>query len=100
MINYKYYAIEFCRKLQKIERTSDELSLDDIKLIRKFKTQLGYSIPESLEEGSGDKVIHSKGEELLDKLGIKTQSVTSNRDILEADNFTATLKPSKKIVIK
>lgn len=58
MLDFKYYAIEFCRRLQELEKSSDELNLDDIELIRKFKTKLGYAIPESLEEGTGSKVIH------------------------------------------
>lgn len=52
-IDYKYYAISFARELQKIERNSDEINLDTIELIRKFKIKLGISIPESLEEGTG-----------------------------------------------
>lgn len=37
-MDYKYYAIEFCRRLQRIEK-GNELSVDDLKLIRQFKKQ-------------------------------------------------------------
>ena len=53
MIDYKNYAITFAREIQKLEHKNVDLDLDTIKYIRKFKTELGYFIPESLEEGSG-----------------------------------------------
>jgi len=55
MIDYEYYAIEFCRELQRLEKEAD-VSLSTIELIRKFKIRLGYSIPESVEEGTGSMI--------------------------------------------
>ena len=52
-MNYKYYAVSFARELQKLERQNVDINLDTIELIRRFKTQLGISIPESLSEGTG-----------------------------------------------
>lgn len=56
MIDYERYAIRFCRELQKIEKGIDEVSVDTLDLIRNFKRELGYSIPESLEEGTGSTI--------------------------------------------
>lgn len=39
--------------------------------------------------------LNSKGNELLDKLGINVTDVKSNKDILLADNFSATLIKKK-----
>lgn len=55
MIDYEYYAREFCRELQRVEKEAG-ISLDTIQLIRRLKIQLGYSIPESVEEGTGSRI--------------------------------------------
>ena len=52
-MDYKYYAVSFARELQKLERQNVDINLDTIELIRRFKTQLGISIPEALSEGTG-----------------------------------------------
>lgn len=39
--------------------------------------------------------LNSKGNELLDKLGINVSDVKCNKDILLADNFSATLIKNK-----
>lgn len=42
-----------------------------------------------------------KGDEMLLDLGINVSSVNTNKDIIEADNFSATLPiPNSKLVIK
>ena len=56
MMDYKYYAVEFCRELQQTEKEGYDVPLEVIQLIRRFKIELGYSIPESEEEGSGSKI--------------------------------------------
>lgn len=72
MIDYKGYAIKFCRILQQIERDSKyKISLDDIKLIRRFKTELGYSIPESIEESSGSMIRKSKVDNYIEDMLIE-----------------------------
>lgn len=53
-MDYKYYAVSFARELQKIERNSDDIDINTIELIRRFKIQLGISIPERLEEERED----------------------------------------------
>lgn len=52
-LDYKYYAVMFARELQKLEHKDTDIDLNTIELIRRFKIQLGISIPESLEEGTG-----------------------------------------------
>lgn len=52
-LDYKYYAISFARELQKIEHLNGDIDINTINLIRRFKTQLGISVPESLDEGTG-----------------------------------------------
>lgn len=59
-MDYKYYAVSFARELQKIERNSDDIDINTIELIRRFKIQLGISIPESLEEGTGSLIPESR----------------------------------------
>lgn len=52
-MDYKYYAVSFARELQKLERSNADISIDTIELIRRFKIQLGISVPETLSEGTG-----------------------------------------------
>lgn len=59
-MDYKYYAVSFARELQKIERNSDDIDINTTELIRRFKTQLGISIPERLEEGTGSLIPESR----------------------------------------
>lgn len=59
-MDYKYYAVSFARELQKIERNSDDIDINTIELIRRFKTQLGISIPESLDKGTGNLIPESR----------------------------------------
>ncbi len=59
-MDYKYYAVSFARELQKIEHNSDDIDINTIELIRRFKIQLGISIPESLEEGTGSLIPESR----------------------------------------
>nr|DAX85759.1 MAG TPA: hypothetical protein [Caudoviricetes sp.] len=59
-MDYKYYAVSFARELQKIERNSDGIDINTIELIRRFKIQLGISIPESLEKGTGSLIPESR----------------------------------------
>lgn len=59
-MDYKYYAVSFARELQKIERNSDDIDINTIELIRRFKIQLGISIPESLEKGTGSLIPESR----------------------------------------
>ena len=59
-MDYKYYAVSFARELQKIERNSDDIDINTIELIRRFKTQLGISIPESLDKETGSLIPESR----------------------------------------
>lgn len=58
-LNYKYYAILFARELQKLEHKNVDIDIDTIELIRKFKTELGISVPETLGEGTGSLILKS-----------------------------------------
>lgn len=53
-MDYKYYAVSFARELQKLERSNADVTTDTIELIRRFKIQLGISVPETLSEGTGN----------------------------------------------
>lgn len=53
-LDYKHYAIKFAKELQRMERENVDIDLNTIKSIREFKTKLGISVPESLEEGTGN----------------------------------------------
>lgn len=59
-MNYKYYAVSFARELQKLERNNADISIDTIELIRRFKIQLGISVPETLSEGTGSLISESR----------------------------------------
>ena len=52
-MDYKYYAVSFARELQKLEHSNSNINIDTIELIRRFKIQLGISVPETLSEGTG-----------------------------------------------
>lgn len=62
-MDYKYYAVSFARELQKLERSNADISIDTIELIRRFKTQLGISVPETLSEGTGSLILDNYKEE-------------------------------------
>ena len=49
-------TIELTRIIQRLEREGADLAVDDIKMVRKAKYQLGYSCPVSIEEGTGSMV--------------------------------------------
>ena len=53
-MDYKYYAVSFARELQKLEHSNSNINIniDTIELIRRFKIQLGISVPETLSEGT------------------------------------------------
>ena len=59
-MNYKYYAISFARELQKLERNNADISIDTIELIRRFKIQLGISVPDTLSGGTGSLISESR----------------------------------------
>lgn len=59
-MDYKYYAVSFARELQKLERSNADISIDTIELIRRFKIQLGISVPETLSEGTGNLISESR----------------------------------------
>lgn len=59
-MDYKYYAVLFARELQKLERSNADISIDTIELIRRFKIQLGISVPETLSEGTGSLISESR----------------------------------------
>jgi len=59
-MDYKYYAVSFARELQKLERSNADISIDTIELIRRFKIQLGISVPETLSEGTGSLISESR----------------------------------------
>lgn len=59
-MNYKYYAVSFARELQKLERNNADIAIDTIELIRRFKIQLGISVPETLSEGTGSLISESR----------------------------------------
>lgn len=59
-MDYKYYAVLFARELQKLERSNADISIDIIELIRRFKIQLGISVPETLSEGTGSLISESR----------------------------------------
>ena len=59
-MDYKYYAVSFARELQKLERSNADISIDTIELIRRFKIQLGISVPETSSEGTGSLISESR----------------------------------------
>lgn len=59
-MDYKFYAVMFAREIQKLEKEDTDIDLNTIELIRRFKTQLGVNIPESLEEGTGSLISESR----------------------------------------
>ncbi len=59
-MNYKYYAVSFARELQKLERNNADIAMDTIELIRRFKIQLGISVPETLSAGTGSLISESR----------------------------------------
>lgn len=59
-MDYKYYAVSFARELQKLEHSNADISIDTIELIRRFKIQLGISVPETLSEGTGSLISESR----------------------------------------
>lgn len=59
-MNYKYYAVSFARELQKLERNNADITVGTIELIRRFKIQLGISVPETLSEGTGSLISESR----------------------------------------
>lgn len=58
--DYKKFAVSFARELQKLERENVDIDINTIELIRRFKTQLGISIPETLSEGTGSLIPESR----------------------------------------
>jgi hypothetical protein len=52
-ISYEEFAIKLARIIQRLEREGADLTVDDIMLVRKLKTTIGYSVPTSIEDGTG-----------------------------------------------
>ena len=53
MDSYRDLAIRLARIIQRLEKEKVDLTVGDIKTVWELKTLLGYSFPESIEEGTG-----------------------------------------------
>lgn len=51
--NFLEISMRMAKAMQRMEREGVNLTLQDIELIREFKTMIGQSVPESIEEGTG-----------------------------------------------
>lgn len=49
--------LRLVRTVQRLEREGADLTIEDVKLVKNAKTFLGYSVPDSLEEGTGSMVL-------------------------------------------
>jgi len=49
----RHLITSFIKIIQRLEREGIDLTVDDMRLVKRAKTYLGYSVPETIEGGTG-----------------------------------------------